>query len=423
MSDRNGRRQRVAPAAHQRAGLPKSGVLALGLLSASAALCATAYGAGSITVHIGSAVTNVGDAVEIPVSLDAGAESPTALALFIAYDSAKLAPIEDFYVVGQTDPAGGTGAVSSAVRPAQAVLDAGLSVDSEIHPEGVIVIVLFGMSHSAIPGGDILTIAFRVLPAAGEGDVLALSGVGEDDPVVLGGTQAWSTAADASLEDIPVLLSDGAIDLGCDPAGTPTNVAASQDRADGVLVTWSAVPDAGAEYRVFRHTDVDSTGAMPLGSQWQSGTSFLDVTAEAAVATDSGGCFGAVTYDVTEYYYWVKARTAGGREGDLSAPPAMGFRDVAKLNRAMTLAPILPATPEGSRGHATLLRPGAGPQRASRIAGLSLPPSALTPGRAGNVLLFALVSLVLIATGRCRWRGGARPGAGRPQPVRSRRRT
>ena len=104
-------------------------------------------------------------------------------------------------------------------------------------------------------------------------------------------------------------------------------------------IGWSAVATTGAEYRVYRNTVNNAASALALGAEWQTSTSFLDISALVPVVVPGDGC--TVPDQVTEvnYFYWVRARTPEGCQGGLSATSAQGFRVQAKQQRAASLLP------------------------------------------------------------------------------------
>ena len=321
------------------------------------ATMAAAQDGSAITIALGDAVANVGDTVEVPVYLTAGAAAPTVLILFIRYDPDKLAPFPEYYefiftdALGnpEVDENGNTITVESAVRPepsleaADKLVETGVlpdGVQSGFLPPGVFSIGVFGFDFEQvpIPEGKLFTIAFEVLDGAVLGETLVIEGVGMDNPVQVTGEdgqggpiaqEAFSTASDGSAIRITVNPVDGNVVLGCTPADTPSNAAATQNRADGVLVTWAAIADQDAEYRVFRSTLADVNTAVPLGDAWQIGTEFLDIT--AAVPLNIGGGCGANSV-VTDYYYWVKARSSGC-ESAFQSLGTLGFRSGGKSLR------------------------------------------------------------------------------------------
>jgi hypothetical protein len=99
----------------------------------------------------------------------------------------------------------------------------------------------------------------------------------------------------------------------------PGNVAASDDLADRVHVTWNVSTNA-TSYKIFRYTTNTSASASQVGTA--STTSFDDTNAVAGVT----------------YYYWVKAANATGTSGFSSSETGI------RISPAPTLAAALDAT-------------------------------------------------------------------------------
>ena len=333
----------------------------LALLSFAAA--APAQTVGSVTVALGEGTTNAGDTVEIPVFLTTGAEKPSVLVLFIEYDHTKLAPFLGFYEFTYTeldgtpalDEDGNAIVLTSAVRPNPALDALGKVVSTGVNPDGnqignlpdgVFSLAVLGLD-TAIPDGEILTIAFEVLEAAQPNDSLTIRGVPADDPILIPNENGFyeefaSSASTGTGQRLTVNHTDGLVQIGCDAAETPANVTATRNRADGVLVSWTPVTDATGvpEYRVFRGALADVNTAVPIGSAWQTETSFLDITAAVPIIVGEGGCAGAPDTVVTEYYYWVKARTADvGCESAFQTLGTLGYRTLAKTLAAARALP------------------------------------------------------------------------------------
>ena len=94
------------------------------------------------------------------------------------------------------------------------------------------------------------------------------------------------------------------------PPPTPTGVSATDGAyTDKVRVTWNSSSGATA-YEVWRHTSNSSGSASKISNPDPTGTSYDDTTAVAG----------------TTYYYWVKAKNAGGTSGFSSSDS--GYRQV-----------------------------------------------------------------------------------------------
>ncbi|MCF6285204.1 MAG: hypothetical protein L3K26_08435, partial [Candidatus Hydrogenedentes bacterium] len=114
---------------------------------------------------------------------------------------------------------------------------------------------------------------------------------------------------------------------------------------DSVRVPWSATPDAGVEYRVYRGTTDSFADAIAL-SDWTTALQYDDTTATPPVVTETpGGCNEPPTVDVElqYFFYWVLARVEGSCEGDpgLSDRGHVGQEAEAAAAKAF-FAPALP---------------------------------------------------------------------------------
>ncbi|HPO17179.1 MAG TPA: hypothetical protein PLI09_27335 [Candidatus Hydrogenedentes bacterium] len=294
--------------------------------------------AGALTLTLTGGTANIGDTVEVSVGLESGGVAPSSVVLFIQYDPARLAPYTDFYefivqdLEGHSvvDNEGNVVTERSAVRPEASIDTAVKLVETEVHAaEGVLAIAIVGKNVNEIPDGPMLTIAFQILSGAQENEYIAVNGIGSAEAgVSLAHGTAKSSAAGSDAQAIAVVIQDGQVHVGCTPAETPAGVTATRGQTDAVVVSWTAVADANARYRVYRSTEQDSSTAVPLGEGWQSGVIFQDFTAEVPV--NSGGCSCAPAYTPVRYYYWVKAQNAFGCESGFSTPPAEGYRGNGK---------------------------------------------------------------------------------------------
>lgn len=332
------------------------GILAAVLLLAGLVQPVYAGGVDPITIGISDGATNVGDTVEILVSLDAGNTAPSTLILFIKYDPARVEPVGDVFEFtfedGNGDPVldsdGNTVTFRSIVRTESSLLGLNKALSTVVHEQGILGIAIQG-GDSEIPDGPLFTATFRVREGTTPGAFLALNGLDEDEGEFIDGAGPFSASAARSEDDgeggvqtqpIGVLNADGTIEVNCVPvAEQPKNVTASQGRADAVAVAWDAVATPGAEYRVFRSNDQSLANALPLGSAWQTATVFNDIT---ALVPESGapGCACNAEPDFSEHYYWVRARTPQGCEGNFSSPPVLGYRGAAKAANAKATAQV-----------------------------------------------------------------------------------
>ena len=316
-----------------------------------------AHAQDTITVILGEGTTNPGGSVEIPVTLDNGGAAPSTLVLFIAYDPLKLAPYMDYYQHIRTGPGGqiiydaNNNALTdpSPLSMTDALSSLGVNIQAEVHAQGVIGIILF-QSTAVLPDGLLFKLAFRVLDGAAANEEILLDGISTEDPILIGGVPAASSASTSDAERLNVSMLNGRVFTGCTPPAIPGNVIASQGRPDAVEVTWSAIAAPYTQYRVYRSDSNDPGPASPLGDGWQFSTSFVDFSAKAPVPETQSLCCRPAVYREQRHYYWVKARTAGGCESSFSAPAAAGYRGLAKMSTAMqsTVAAVFPASQAGA---------------------------------------------------------------------------
>lgn len=348
--------------------------------------------AASVNLTIGEGSANIGNTAEVAVNLTGGGTAVSALVVALRYDPAKLAPFEQYYEFTQTDVTGqplrdnlgNLITTTSSVRPGAAVQSVDRLFQSETHEEGVLAVAIWGDTR-AVPEGTLMTVAFRVLSGAAQNEVLPVAGVVRAAPVTVTVTEGgapeaiYSSAAGGdAVASAEVAFTEGAVRVGCTPAAAVANVAASQDRPEAVEVTWSAV--SGAEYRVYRSAQADAGEALPLGDQWIRDTSFLDMTAPAAVQTSAGGCFGGARYEPVPQYYWVMTRTIDYQcESNLTGAPVQGWRSVAEDQASGTCG----------GGKADIRTARGGP-------GAAMPH---TPAEAGNVALTGGLALGFVLGG------------------------
>ena len=90
------------------------------------------------------------------------------------------------------------------------------------------------------PGGEVSPTTWNLITALARPIIEDEDGTGQTILV-----EAFSTVTNASAANLPLLFTDGSVEIGCEPAETPANHSASQNRADGVLVTWNAISGPG----------------------------------------------------------------------------------------------------------------------------------------------------------------------------------
>lgn len=329
-------------------------VLGVAIGSLGGAQTIAAQEPNDITLSLGATTAQSGDTVEVTVSMAVAGEGPSSMIVFLAYDPQTLRPNSNEYELilqsfEPTEPVldedGNAITMRRAVRPSESLVASGFSFDSqEHHDQGVFGVVVFSQNSTAISAGTLFTVAFTVTDGLDNGTMTDVMGLTADNAIVIpdgsgGVTPASTSASDANGGALTYGFNDAVIEIGCDPPGTPAGVTATQNRSDGVQIGWSAVATTGAEYRVYRNTVNNAASALALGTEWQTSTSFLDVSALVPAVVPGDGC--TVPDQVTEvsYFYWVRARTPEGCQGSLSANSAEGFRVQAKREQAASLVP------------------------------------------------------------------------------------
>ncbi len=329
-------------------------VLGLAIGSLGGAQTIAAQDPNDITLSLGATTAQPGDTVEVTVSMAVGGDSPTSMIVFLAYDPMTLTPNSNEYELilqsfEPTEPVldddGNAITMRRAVRPSESLVASGFSFDSqEHHDQGVFGVVIFSQNSTAISAGTLFTVAFTVTGGLENGTMTDVMGLTADNAIVIpdgsgGVTPASTSASDANGAALTYGFEDAVIEIGCAPPGTPSGVTATQNRSDGVQIGWSAVATTGAEYRVYRNTVNNAASALALGTEWQTSTSFLDISALVPAVVPGDGC--TVPDQVTEvsYFYWVRARTPEGCQGSLSATSAEGFRVQAKREQVASLVP------------------------------------------------------------------------------------
>ena len=321
---------------------------------------AAAQTTDDITLRLDATTANAGDTVEVTLTMTINSDAPESMIVFLAYDPDTLTPKTDEYelivrnsVTGDPvlDDNGNAITERKAVLPSDAVTGADKTVDSEVFAdEGVVGVSVTGLNTTVIPEGLLFTVAFSVAGGLSNGLMTDVIGLNDDNAILVpdgsGGVVPASTSASRSVETetgavaVTYAFEDLVVSIGCDPPEVPTNITASQDRSDGVLIGWSAVATTGAEYRVYRNTTNNNASAVALGTVWQSSTTFTDITAQVPEVVAGDGCTTPSQVNEVRYFYWVQARTAAGCQGELSATSAEGFRVQAKQFAAAGMIPM-----------------------------------------------------------------------------------
>lgn len=313
-----------------------------------------------ITLRLGSTTGNAGDTAEVSLDLLSDGPLPSALILYIVYDEASIQPYESAYEriardaftgMPLVDEEGNTLVTQSALLPDPAVDDGNYGVDYQVHTGyGAIAVSIIGAGGTEIPAGPLFTLAFRIDSAVADGSMVDVMGVVEGQEILLpdgNGVRAFATsAADADANSLSYGYENTLVIVGCVPGNAPTGVSATQNRSDGVSISWSAVSGEAVEYRVYRNTTNSTATATPIGEAWQTGTTFLDITARVPALIPGDGCLVPATTSEVSYFYWVRARTDVGCESAFSSPAAEGLRTSAK--QAVQAAGFLAVGPGGA---------------------------------------------------------------------------
>lgn len=329
----------------------------LGVLVLSLVFCLGGFGGeiGPITLVIGETMANVGDTAEIAVSLTSTTNSPASLILSLRYDPLKVAPFTSFFEFTLRDiftdepiedESGNVITQTRAVRLDPGVAALGKTVELDIKGAGFIDILVFGANDTVIPDGPLFTVAFEVLSGSAENETVVLDGLDSDMPVLFEGEEFFSSAGTDDIVSlhIPVVVVDGGVMVGCTEAETPVGLAVGATQSDSVELSWDAVTDPNAEYRVFRSDEPSLVSAVPIGEGWQSATSFSDITAPVPEVIAGAGCFGVPIVTVVPQFYWVKSRVLEtGCESAFAEEAVQGFRGAKKINVGAVSASTLPS--------------------------------------------------------------------------------
>lgn len=322
-------------------------VLSCLVWSAASLVTANAMDMNDITLSLSATTANAGDIVEVSLSLSTLGDSPETMIVNLAYDATALTPNSEEYELIVTNPVsnqpirddnGNVIVNRRAVRPSDGVKDAGFGFDSEVHAaEGVVGVVIVGQNNGVIPDGLLFTIAFTVAGDMGNGSTSEVIGLNDDNAIVIpdgsgGVAPATTSAARGDGGALTYGFEDVTIDIGCGPPEAPGGITASQSRNDGVFVQWSAVATPDVEYRVYRSTVNTPSSAIPVGAGWSNSLSYLDITAQVPTVVAGDGCTVPAQVEPVPYFYWVRARSASGCQGELSGASAEGFLAAAKSN-------------------------------------------------------------------------------------------
>ena len=342
------------------------GVLLCVLAGLSACVGGSAWGSGGqktgVSLIIGSARGEPGTTVYVPVTLVTGGNPVAAITLSLAFDASKMAFGE--------------------VIPGEIVAAAGKEVEALSPGPGLVNVVVYGLSEGTLADGALFALAFDLLPdandsvvliqvrdaaaadpegsglevevvegyvALGDADVVAVgpnpgavlvgqtlqlqaqSSVpqdtsytwGSDNPDVAAVSQSGLvTGVSIGSATITATGNSGTegrttVTVSCYPVGVPGNVRISAGVTAGtLLLQWSPVPGPNIEYQVYRSPTDDLEHAELIGG-WQTETEFLD-DAGRAPGRLAFGCVGPSPMAASDYYYWVRARSGVGCEGDLS---------------------------------------------------------------------------------------------------------
>lgn len=307
------------------------------------ALVLTMGTAAAAVIELGEVLANVGDSVEITVSIDREDSQPVTAVLYISYDPDVLIPDLNAFEILARDAqgdlvTGSDGAILSLYSPVVATADLEArdkAVEVEFHPEGIAAVAIVGLNPSqqgVIPEGELFTLGFRLADDAPFGTEIDVIGHDADNPAYLGDDTLVSSLQDIETS-IALDMTDGLVAIGCSSPAAPQNVAASQGATNGITVTWDPVDVSGVEYRVYRGETDDPLDALPLDDGWLTATSYRDLTVSPKKPTPNG-CQGSI---VKADRYWVRARSGGGCQSPFSAV-AHGWRAFSSSTKAAAMA-------------------------------------------------------------------------------------
>ena len=268
------------------------GVALVAVLVCLGMVAGEASAQGSATLTVGTAADQVGEQVDVAMTLTTNGTQPATILFSLVFDAVKLAFVE------------------TKVGPA--ALAAGKHVSTFESGPGDLRFIVTGVNENAMGNGVLFWAVFEILPEAAR-ETLGLDGMDQ-------------SAADPVGTPIDIIVVDGSVQANCDGPAAPTGVTATQDQTDGVRISWGAVTGA-AEYRVYRALADDVEVAGPV-NDWAPVLTLLDATAVVGTA-GGGGCTGPLAFTPINYHYWVRARNSADCPGDFSES-AMGYRGAAK---------------------------------------------------------------------------------------------
>lgn len=235
------------------------------LLVAGGAVADASKSASENVLTLGAPALS-GTQIVVPVTLTVRALKPSAVSFRVTYDA------ELFEFKGAT-----RGAAATAANK---------YVEAYETAPGSINFMVWAFNSSEMDSGVVLTAAFSP----------NVPDMSANDLFLVGSNLSMSSPEGVSLTSQLLFFAPETVTV---TAGSP----------NGVLVEWTAVPQA-AEYVVLRSSSDDpSTVSATSDSLPASQLSFLDDSDEA-VSSTSGEC--------KRLYYWVAARSTEGMEGSLS---------------------------------------------------------------------------------------------------------
>ncbi len=271
------------------------GVFLMGVSCAAHAqdTVAPAKAAAKATLVAAGSLNDAGDAIEVRVLLSGHGTEPSTIALKLFFDSTQLAFEAGSVVAGS------------------AAVDSGKYVYGNLSATGEATFLVYGVNFDTIADGELFRATFALLHPQAPGGLL------------VGATNA--SVADVNGDGIGTNLVYFA----------PASVTASQDRSDGIAVSWSEV-DGAVAYQVYRSASSDPSTAAALTDWGGSDTrEYLDASEEALAAV------GMQCSRVNRLYYWVRAVDASGEQGTLNAVAGQGAVASSKFSAGGSVADVL----------------------------------------------------------------------------------